>query len=346
MDQQVDSRSQRVAPGNGFGKDAVVTAQNTVTLLVGSQDGIRQLSLDLATGSADQVGDLAPLTNPIALTADGSSAWAVALVPDGEIRPVTATADGPVVGGAGPAGGAVPCHTAVVNRDGEARTVVVANYTGHTIGVVDYTDLASDGTLSATYHFGDNSHPHQVLIDSDRLLISDLGEDCLQVIDLSVADEPVARIDLGTGAGPRDAVVTAPDQLAVALEIANGAVLVTLERDEAGQVTGGRVTSRVDFEGNPDDTHPSQIFRDSLGRVHVLNRGTHRLCVLNVVGDTLELEAEHPLPDWPMDILERDGVLLVACRDANAVVGLDVSDPTRELFRLSVPSPSSLAIVE
>lgn|GEM_PF-4681129 len=324
-----------------------MTEQNTVTLLIGSSDGVRQLTVDLAAGTADQVGDLAPLTNPIALTADGPTAWAVSLVPDGEIRPVTATSTGPVTGAAGPAGGAVPCHTAVLSADGVGRTVAVANYTGHTMGVVAYEDVTSDatGTLVTSYHFGDNSHPHQVLVDGDRLLVSDLGEDCLQVVDLATPERAVARIDLGTGSGPRDAVATGADQLAVALEVANGAVLVSLERDEAGQVSGGSVTSRVDFAGEPDDTHPSQILRDSLGRVLVLNRGSQRLCVLTVDGDDLTLVAEHPLPDWPMDIVERDGVLLVACRDADAVIGLDVADPTRELFRISVPTPSSLAIV-
>lgn len=344
----MDSASRLLAPATVIGKDACVTAQNTVTLLVGTADGVRQLSLDLGAGVAATVGEPAPLVNPLAMTADGPVVWTVSLEPGGEVRPVTAGISGPVAGSAGVTGGDVPCHTAVVARRGKGRTVAVANYTGHTVGLVSYDDVdgGADGTLTATYHFGESSHPHQVLVDGERLLVSDLGEDCLQVIDLSVPDRAVARIDLGTGSGPRDAVATGPDQLAVALEVANGAVLVSLDRDASGQVNGGRVTSRVDFAGAADDTHPSQIFRDSRGRVLVLNRGTQRLCVLDIAGETMTLQAEHPLPDWPMDVLERDGVLLVACRDSDVIVGLDVADPTRELFRLPVPKPSSLAFVD
>jgi len=219
-------------------------------------------------------------------------------------------------------------------------TLAVANYTGHTVGLVDHGEAP---TLRAAYDFGPQAHPHQVLVDGDRLLVSDLGGDCLHVVD--PATGPEARIDLGAGSGPRNAVVVEADLLVVALEVGNGAALVRLDRDAAGRVSGGEVLDRVDFAGDAAQTHPSQVIRDSAGRLHLLNRGSDRVCTLTVADGALTLVAEHPVAAWPMDAVEVDGVLLVACRDADAVVALDPADPSREVWRFAVPTPSALAVL-
>lgn len=322
----------------------------TSTLLVASADGLRQLQLDSQAGTATPVGGVISVQRPLALTTDPSQpglAWAVACTPDGSAFPLQTGADGPSLGEVASSGGAVPCHTGIVSGEGPTRTVAVANYTGHTVGFATFNGLPA-GTVTAqgpVVDFGEGSHPHQVLPSGGQLIVSDLGLDSLHVLDSADPQAPAIRIELEPGAGPRNAVPIGDSHLAVALEVANAAALVRIDRDADGRITGGRQVARVGFEGDPDQTHPSQILRDSRGFVHVLNRGSQRLCTLTVEGDNLELVTERTVPDFPMDIIELDGLLLIACRDGDTVVALQVADPDTEVFRIEVPSPNAIAVV-
>ena len=322
----------------------------TSTLLVASADSLRQFQLDSQAGTAEPIGGEVSVERPLALTSDPNQAglaWAVACTPDGSVFPVQTDSDGPRVGATATSGGAVPCHTGIVSGEGASRTVAVANYTGHTVGFASFDGLPAGGVSAQgpVIDFGEGSHPHQVLSSDGQLIVSDLGLDSLHVLDSADPQEPAIRIELEPGAGPRNAVPVGDSHLAVALEVANAAALVRIDRDADGRITGGQQVARVGFEGDPEQTHPSQILRDSRGFVHVLNRGSQRLCTLTVEGDNLELVTERCVPDFPMDIVELDGLLLVACRDSDTVVALQVADPDTEVFRIEVASPNAIAVV-
>ena len=332
-------------------------------LLVACADGVRHLRLDTANGTAETIGSALPIESPLAITADRTTpngSWTTALTSGGQVLTVAATADGVQAGDPVASGGAVPCHIAVL--DGAAADgVAVANYTGHTVGVVRTAD-GGRAELGAVYDFGEASHPHQVLDVDGRLVVCDLGRDGLHVIDLAVApsaaeaSDPVA-IPLEDGAGPRNAVRVGPDHLVVALEKANAAAVVELQRDPDGVVIGGRQVDRCAFSGSTSDTHPSQVLldRDATGggpaRILVLNRGSDQLCVLEVAdGRFVGGPTEHPLPAWPMDLARVGEMLLVACRDAEVLVGLDAHDlghggSGRIVFSVPVPRPHGIAVV-
>lgn len=327
-------------------------------LLVASTDGVRQLLLDTATGTADPIGTVLPYGKSLAVTAHPAvprAGWVASADDGGRLVAVTATDDGVRVEASTGSDGAVPCHVAV--RDGQ---VAVANYSGHTVAVFPYHHDSGHRTAgpAVVHHFGEQSHPHQVLEVDGQLVVSDLGRDGLHVLapdaDPAPADEPPA-IPLEPGAGPRNAVRVGPDHLVVALERANAAAVVELQRDAAGTVVGGRQVDRCGFDGETSATHPSQIrlagVEGGTAQVLVLNRGSDRLCVLEVTDGRFGGKAvEHPLPAWPMDLLRLDDVLLVACRDADLLVGLDATDlgpdgAARTLFSVPVPQPNGVASV-
>lgn len=331
----------------------------TVHLLVASADGARLLELDPAAGTAEPIGSVLPLDKPLAITATADGGWVVALAPEGRLVRLSATAQGLQPGPETTTGGAVPCHIAVFD---DGHRVAVSNYSGHTVGIVRHDAPAGTAELSDVYHYGEQSHPHQVLQVDDRLLVCDLGRDGLHVIDPagtpsgSEADDPVA-IPLEDGAGPRDAVRVGPDHLVVALEKANAAAVVELHRDAGGRIVGGRQVDRCAFAGDPAATHPSQILLDrpaaagTPARVLVLNRGSDQLCVLEVAdGRFVGGVTEHPLPSWPMDLVRAGDRVLVACRDADVVVGLDIDGlgaegETLTAFSVPVPAPNGIAVL-
>ncbi len=316
-----------------------VTSAN---LLIGTASHISQVTVDLTTGTTETIGQPLPANTCLSLTRDADTVWSVSLDGDGQLAAVRTGADGPVIGLTSPTGGAVPCHSGIVAADGNARTIAVANYTGGNVGVVAVS--ADTATLTGTVDFGGESHPHQVLTAGNRLVVSDLGLNCLHLLDRADPTTVTGRIDLDADAGPRDAVLIG-DLLVVALEVGNAVALVEVERDEAGSIIGGRQVARHNFSGDPDATHPSQIILDSLGRALVLNRGSQRLCVVEVADSGFAQVSEVEVPAWPMDLVEVDGVLLVASRDGDVVVGLDLADPTIERFRFDVPKPNALALL-
>ncbi|MGD7707194.1 lactonase family protein [Microlunatus sp. Y2014] len=322
---------------------------STTHLLIASADRVGLHQLDLAAGTCQQVGDPLPLTTPLGLVASRHGGWVTGFDEDGVVLPVLAGPGGLRPGPRSSSGGAVPCHIAVVTDDGAsgaAETVAVANYTGNSVGVVrvaDATDPDGSSELVDVVNFGEGSHPHQVLRHGAQWVVSDLGLDCLHVLDPADLHGDAVKIDLGEGSGPRDAVAIDESTLVVALEVANAAVLVRLERD-GERITGGTVTARVDLTGDPADSHPSQILRASDGRVHVLNRGPQTLCTLSVSGDDLTLDGELAIGAWPMDLVELDGQLVIACRDAEALVCVDVTT-LQQTASIPAPSPAALAIL-
>lgn len=321
----------------------------SLSLLIGTATDIRQVRVDPTSGSCVNVGTAVPCATSLSLTPDPlrSVVWSASLDDDGRVSTVHTGPEGPRAGTSSPTGGAVPCHVGLVAAQGSARTVAVANYSGHNVGIVssiDVTDPRGGATLEATVDFGEGSHPHQVLPLGNRLVVSDLGLDSLHLLDRDDPTNITGRIQLDQGAGPRDAVLIG-EHLVVALEVGNAVGLVQLDRDDDATITGGRQVARHDFTGAPEQTHPSQIIADSRGRALVLNRGSDTLCVVEVADGRITSVTEHDLPAWPMDLVEVDGTVLVACRDADVVVGLDLDDPDTELFRFAVPSPNALVIL-
>lgn len=316
-----------------------VTSAN---LLIGTASHITQVTLDLATGATETIGQSLPATTCLSLTRDTDIVWSVSLDGDGQLAAVHTGSTGPQLGVTSTTGGAVPCHSAVVASDGADRTVAVANYTGGNVGVVAVS--GGSATLTGTVDFGGESHPHQVLVEGKTLIVSDLGLNCLHLLDRDNPTTVTGRIELDGDAGPRDAVLIG-DLLVVALEVGNAVALVELERDQAGTVIGGRQTARHAFAGEADATHPSQIILDSLGRALILNRGSQKLCIVELADGSFSQVTEVDVPQWPMDLVEVDGVLLLAARDGDVVVGLDLSDPRVERFRFEMPKPNALALL-
>lgn len=257
---------------------------------------------------------------------DAGSVTALAVAPDGELRPLA------TIGTGGP----TPCW---VTSDPVGSSLLVANYDEKDLGLGGLTTirLAPDGlftgevtTLRQPGSGPDAerqamSHIHQVVpTPYGTMLASDLGADALweyQVEGNAVV--ALGRIAMPEGSGPRHIALSSDGRAGYVVGELDATITV-IRREPGG---GWAVVSQVASSGSDSVTRdricPSHLAL--CGRDHYLlvaNRGTGTLAVMDV-SDELRIVTEVPVGAWPRHFaLIGDTLLVAAQRGAGVEVHL------------------------
>lgn len=236
-------------------------------------------------------------------------------------------------------GGAEPCHVAV---DPSGELLVVVNYASGSLTVVGLDDAGVPGEqrqlvqLEGSGPVPDrqtSAHPHQAVFspDGDHVLVPDLGAD---VVRLFRVDRPSRRLQAAgllavpAGTGPRHAVVTGTGSVVVTGELSQTVLRGQVDW-AAAELTGWHVVpSTRRATGGPN--HPGDIVHDEEhGIVHVANRGLDTVSSYSLASGGLEPMSEIRAGGrWPQHLAVVGGALLVAARDSDAVVRLEVDPVT------------------
>ncbi|NNG20037.1 beta-propeller fold lactonase family protein [Naumannella sp. ID2617S] len=238
--------------------------------------------------------------------------WTAEDQPD-EVVSLRVDPDGFVELGRAPSGGGTPCAAAL--PEGARDVLAVANYSGASVGLVELTDAAAT-RLRGTWPL-DAVHPHMVLPTVHGNVVPDLGADVLHLVG---ADGRVERIAVPAGVGPRHAVPIDLDRVAVSGELGAALAVVDLAARRVESVTPSTATEEGAYVGD-------LVLVDD--HVLVANRGHATLGVIRL-GERPELVGELEVPGrWPQHLKLIGDRVLVACRDSDVVLALDVTDPGR-----------------
>jgi 6-phosphogluconolactonase len=245
------------------------------------------------------------------------------------------------------------CHLAL---SPSAQHLVVASYGS---GSVSSFAVLPDGSVGEELHSlrfqgsgpvperQEAAHAHQVVWDSDEILVCDLGSDCIHRLELDDGGrlvESTPPIPLPAGSGPRHLVVLG-DHLVVACELS--AEVWLGRRSEAGWTERQVVASSE--RQTEDPVYPSAIVSDGR-RVYVANRGPGTVSVfeLDRVADELRRVTEFSCGgDWPRDLTLSRGALWVANQTDDRVSVFSTADTSigRPLVAFDSPTPSCLVLL-
>jgi len=235
-----------------------------------------------ADGSLQPAGLAVAAESPSFVLADGAAVYAVA-EGTGEVIAYTRSADGLVETGRTSAGGEAPCHIGLYGS-----TLIVSNYVTGTLGVLSTEPLALvqvlDAAGSGPREEQDGPHAHSTvfirsgLLPGGAIVSADLGADRLHVHTLNgTALARTRSVELRAGTGPRDIRQLASTHVLVLGELSNELLLLndSLELLATAAIPGARAGD-----------HAAGIsVRGDL--VYVALRGSNRIGVLRVDGDTL-----------------------------------------------------------
>ena len=245
------------------------------------------------------------------------------------------------------------CHLAL---SPSAEHLVVASYGS---GSVSSFDVLPDGSVGEELHSlrfrgsgpvaerQEAAHAHQVVWDSDEVLVCDLGADCIHRLELDGQGrllESKPPIPLPAGSGPRHLVVLG-DHLVVACELS--AEVWLGRRSETGW-TARQVVASSERQSD-DPVYPSAIVTDGC-RVYVANRGPGTVTVFELDRDADELRRVVEFPcggDWPRDLALGRGAVWVANQTDDRVSVFSTFDTSigRPLLEFDSPTPSSLVLL-
>ncbi len=312
----------------------------------------------LTAGGSTPAQSLLPLASPSYLVAHPEQPWVFAVL-EGRgswLASARVQADGALVQvGSVPTGGDFGCHLAL---SPDARHVVVAHYGS---GSVASFEVGVDGGLSQRRDLrqfsGSGSDPerqegphiHQVVFDSDVLLVADLGTDRLHRLSLAADgtfDEAGPPIELPGGSGPRHLVVVGGDHLVVVCELS--AQLWLGVRTETGWSHAQTVPSSI-AELN-ERVLPSAVRADG-DTVYVANRGAGTVSVftLDRVAHTLTRVQEFSCGGpWPRDLVLGGTRLWVANESTDVVSVFDRTalGAPRLVSEIGAPSPTCVVLLE
>lgn len=264
-----------------------------------------------------------------------------------------------------PSGGLEPSHVTV---DESGRVLVVTNYSSGTLGIWYLDPDGKPGMCNEIVQLDGSSinperqamsHPHQARLIAGRMLITDLGADLIREFSVPAVPSGSVReiraIATPPGTGPRHMAALPGDRLAISGELASTALVVDLLEhrpagsDPAAIREGLSVTSSTLRQASAVQNYPGDIESSASGRfVYITNRGANTVSTIRVHGNLPLIVDERPTDAaWPQHITLSGNDLLVACRDASAVVAFrlkhEVPSERRVLFEC--PSPAWLTIV-
>jgi 6-phosphogluconolactonase len=282
---------------------------------------------------------------------DDGGVTALAIEPDGALRPVSRESSG----------GSAPCALDVT---ADGRHLLCANYGSGSVAVFE---VNPDGTLGArtdlVEHHGsgpdrerqEGPHAHQVTVRGDAILgyeatAVDLGTDTLYGYRLEAAGRlsPTWETSAGAGAGPRHLTVAPTGRRYVADELAS-----TVSVYDPDPATGGlRLVHRrsATLTEPAGRNQPSGIALSADARfVYVGNRGNDSVTTFAVDGDGLEPVDETPAGgEWPRAFTLDGNLMYVANQHSHSVTVLrldpDSGVPRPTGARLEVPSPAYVLI--
>ena len=282
-----------------------------------------------ADGSLGPGALVASTASPSFLAAAGDTLYAVSegsgelvsFVRSGETLQETGRVD---------AGGSAPCHIGVYGA-----TVVVANYTSGTLGVIATAPLALTATLdgagSGPHAAQDGPHAHGSLeLPDGRILSADLGADRLHVHSLDDGElTRLSSVEVPAGTGPRDFVLLPTGEVLVLGEL-SGEVLVLSRELE--------VTASTPIPGYEAGDHAAGISVHS-DVVYTALRGSNRLAVLEYAHGALTgLGHVSCEGDWPRHHVVDGNVLHVANQLSSTIASFDLSDPRKPRL-IAEPTP-------
>ncbi len=257
-------------------------------------------------------------------------------------------------------GGADPCHLLL---DDDARTLLVANYSSGTLGVLPLDAdggftaevLAAGGPAQVLGHTGAGPHPdrqeaphaHFVAVapGGRHVLVVDLGTDEVRRYsrdaDTGLLTEDGVAAALPPGTGPRH-LAFAPDGGRAYLVGELDSSVHVLAWDESAAHGEVVQTLAAAVSGDPERRLPSHVLLDG-DRLLVGVRGPDVVSAFSVDGDgLLRPDGEHTLPgSWPRHHLVVDGWTVVAQQESGSVVVLNEHGAVVGSAR--VPSPACVA---
>ncbi|MDQ6657296.1 MAG: lactonase family protein [Actinomycetota bacterium] len=228
-------------------------------------------------------------------------------------------------------GGAEPCHVCV---DPTGGALIACNYAA---GVLGCWTLTADGAIGPARLMllqgngsgkvparQDRPHPHQAQFLGDRLLVTDLGADCLRQFSIDTRDGglvEVARYPSPPGGGPRHLVNTAAGGVAASMELSGELAVSSSDLSHwhtaASTMRSGPASSRSTVN------YPGDLQRSADGKIGYLgNRGYDTIAAF-ALDETPRLLVEVDAGvRWPQHLLVDGDRLLVAGQDSSRVVGL------------------------
>jgi len=237
-------------------------------------------------------------------------------------------------------GGEAPCQLTLT-----AESVLVANYTSGTIGVIDRAGLelveVLTGTGSGPHEAQDGPHAHSTHVLADGVVLSaDLGAD--RIHRHSVAGGRLVRVssvEVPAGTGPRDFHEPVPGVLWVLGELSCELLVFAVTAD------GLDLVSVIGIPGAEPGDHAAAIaVSDDGGFVYVGLRGSNRVAWFTASPDSLELEPQGSVAsggDFPRHLLIEGNFLHVANQLSSTVSTFDTKKNGRpELVREPEPVPS------
>lgn len=289
----------------------------------GEAVGIRRAVSDPGGGFA--LGDVAAeLPSPSWIAVAGDRVYA-ALEGTGELAVLTTSLE---LIERVPAGGTLPCHIGVAGS-----TAIVACYGDGTVAV-----HPDGGPVRMLAGAGPDPHAHHVLVQDERILTLDLGDDALHVHDLEMTR--LATVQLPQGTGPRD-LLALPDGRLVVLGEHSGELLLlapVLEIVQRERLTG--------FEEGDQAAGLALVH----GRYIAAGvRGSNRLSMTALTDAGLAPIASVPTAgDWPRHLVADGAFVHVANQLSSSVATFAIdADGIPQLVGepVAVPSPTCLAAV-
>jgi len=265
-----------------------------------------------------------------------SMVYGVSGIAEGVLHGWRVEGHGAVPVGRKPSEGGEPCDIAI---DPDGRLLVVSNYPSSALAIQRLTeDGAFDGPVETIPLEGrgpdpdrqDAAHPHQAFFHQGRLVVIDLGADCVREFDYdpsksgAAAFEPRRITAVPPGTGPRHAVVLPDGRLAISGELGSSLVLgapgAPLEDWACVPGTERSGPARTRHRRN----YPGDIKRSASGRhVYFANRGYDTISTFDVSGPTPVLVSEtDSLTFWPQHLLVTEDHLLCAGWDSSEVVAM------------------------
>jgi 6-phosphogluconolactonase len=347
------------------------------TYTTGQQSqGIYLCRLDLATGSLQQVGVTAGVTDPSFLAVDSQRRHLYAVnelttfegQPSGAVSAFSIDPDTHALTflNQQASRGGAPCHLEVDAKDG---FVLVANYVGGNVAVLPIQEGGRLGpAIDVDQHEGSGPdtgsqtgpHAHQVRLDADQkhALVSDLGTDKIMVYRFDAGQGMLtphapASVSTAAGAGPRHLAFHPTGRFVFNINELNSTLTAFTYDGERGTLTPLQTVSTLpaDFTGK---SYCADIHVSPDGKfVYGSNRG-HNSIVVYAIGPAGELTyVEHVSTqgNWPRNFaIDSTGTfLLVANQRSNSIVTFRRDAQTGKLTPvgapLEMPAPVCLIMV-
>lgn len=228
-------------------------------------------------------------------------------------------------------GGTEPCYVCV---DPTGSLLIVCNYSS---GVLGCWTLADDGAITSPAPSmvlqgngsgvvsarQDRPHPHQAQFVGDRLLVTDLGADCLRQFSIDVQHGlvEVTRYPSPPGGGPRHLVRTATGAVAVSLELSGELAVCSPDLSRWHSVPSTQRSGPA-ISRSPVN-YPGDLQRSADGRIgYLANRGHDTIAAFALDGTPRLLAEVDAGVGWPQHLLVVGDRLLVAGQDSSQVVAL------------------------